>query len=299
MKKTDSKAIELINKANSILASISKKDNISEHEKNIKTKYGKDPKHQEKIKLQLKYLKEERIKRNNEARNKYSRWFDECNGFVNRLDNKKYNVLIEKTKENLDVRTKINSMIKIIKKINENLEKDNYIELHLDREVVYKKIMDIIKEGENDKVEFKSSLRWDWNNNSLNKSLEIVINKAISAFMNSNGGILLIGVSDDEKILGIEKDYPTLRKQDGDGFIQFLVQVMHNRLGKEFSQYISANIRNVDGKDICIINVKQSQNPVFVKYDNKEEFYIRASATSQPLNVREAMEYMQMHWAKK
>jgi len=34
----------------------------------------------------------------------------------------------------------------------------------------------------------------------------------------------------------------------------------------------------------------------FVKYDNKEEFYIRASATSQPLNVREATDYIKMHW---
>jgi len=71
---------------------------------------------------------------------------------------------------------------------------------------------------------------------------------------------------------------------------------MNNRLGKEFSQHISANIKNVDGKDLCIINVKKSPNPVFIKYDNKEEFYIRASATSQPLNVREAMEYIQMRW---
>jgi len=57
-------------------------------------------------------------------------------------------------------------------------------------------------------------------------------------------------------------------------------------------------VENIDGKDICVVEISRSDKPVFMKYDNKEEFYIRASLSSQPLNVREAMEYINMHWKK-
>ncbi len=32
------------------------------------------------------------------------------------------------------------------------------------------------------------------------------------------------------------------------------------------------------------------------KSNNEEEFFIRASASSQPLNIRETHEYIQSHW---
>ena len=57
-------------------------------------------------------------------------------------------------------------------------------------------------------------------------------------------------------------------------------------------------IEKIDEKDVCVIEIARSDAPVFVKYDNKEEFYIRASLSSQPLNIREAMEYVNMNWSK-
>ena len=77
----------------------------------------------------------------------------------------------------------------------------------------------IIKDGENDYVEFKSSLRWDYEQRNVNKIMESVVAKTITAFMNSGGGKLFIGVDDAGKILGIEKDYATLKNKNKDGFL--------------------------------------------------------------------------------
>ena len=87
-----------------------------------------------------------------------------------------------------------------------------------------------IKGGENDYVEFKSSLRWDYEQGNVNKLMEHIIAKTIAAFMNSEGGKLFIGVSDAGEILGIEKDYATLKNKDG--FLLQLTQVVNQYLGK-------------------------------------------------------------------
>lgn len=155
---------------------------------------------------------------------------------------------------------------------------------------------EIIKAGENDYVEFKSSLRWDYEQGNVNKLMEHVIAKTISAFMNAEGGKLLIGVKDDGEILGIEKDCATLKNKNKDGFLLQLTQVINQYLGKEFNQYINIKIEQIQGKDVSVVDVTNSAMPVFLKNAEKEEFYIRASASSQPMSIREANEYIRTHW---
>ncbi len=80
-------------------------------------------------------------------------------------------------------------------------------------------ISDIISKGENNEVEFKSSLRFDYTENKINKELEYTVAKTISAFLNTKGGIILIGVDDSGKALGIKADYETLKKKNADGLL--------------------------------------------------------------------------------
>lgn len=153
-----------------------------------------------------------------------------------------------------------------------------------------------IKDGENDYVEFKSSLRWDFEQGNVNKLMEYVIAKTIAAFMNSEGGKLFIGVQDDGEVLGIEKDCSTLKNKNKDGFLLQLTQVINQYLGKEFNQYVSAKVVEIQGKEICVVTVTGSAMQVYVQNAGKEEFYIRASASSQPMSIREANEYIKTHW---
>ena len=82
----------------------------------------------------------------------------------------------------------------------------NRIELKNEIPAEDTELKELVLIGENEKLELKSTLRYDIRENTVNKKLEFVIAKTISAFLNSEGGILIIGVDDDGNALGLDKD---------------------------------------------------------------------------------------------
>ena len=158
-------------------------------------------------------------------------------------------------------------------------------------------VSELINQGENVNTEFKRSLRWDIKLNKINKDLEKTIMKTICGFMNVEGGILLIGVADDGIIEGLESDYKTLKKYGKDHFEIYLYQVFGLMVGKEYMHLIDITFYNFEGKDVCLIHVPASDEPVYLKSDNQEVFYVRTGNTTQSLTVREANKYIKSHWA--
>lgn len=156
----------------------------------------------------------------------------------------------------------------------------------------------IIDKGENDLIEFKSSLRWDYHQEKVNKALELVVVKTISAFLNTEGGMLFIGVNDDGNALGLDNDYQCLSKKNRDGFLLTLTNLINQNLGKSTHKFVTINIISINDKDVCIVSAEKSDKPVFFGKNEKEEFYIRASASSQPLGMRESYKYITSHWEK-
>ena len=65
----------------------------------------------------------------------------------------------------------------------------------------------LIKQGESRYVEFKETLRYDVRKGETSKELEHTALKAVTGFMNADGGTLLIGVNDIGEIQGLENDY--------------------------------------------------------------------------------------------
>ena len=157
-------------------------------------------------------------------------------------------------------------------------------------------IEELILGGENELVEFKSTLRYDLRQKTVNKTLEYVIAKTISAFLNSNGGNLFIGIDDNQNSLGLSDDIGTLKKQDIDGFELQLIEVIKKYIGKEFSSHIRITFPEYDQQNICRISVSQSSRPVFVRFEGKEDFFIRSGCSSQPLRREEQSVYEKEHW---
>lgn len=157
---------------------------------------------------------------------------------------------------------------------------------------------EIIQIGESDKVEFKSSFRWDYRQEKPNKALEMVIMKTIAAFLNASGGTLLIGVDDEGKILGLEKDYSSLKKSNRDGFMLAITNLLNQSFGKQIHRLVQISIDEVESKDVCAVFVSPSEEPVFLGAKGDEEFFVRASASSQPLSMSEALAYIKEHWSE-
>lgn len=155
----------------------------------------------------------------------------------------------------------------------------------------------MIENGENNYVEFKQSLRWDYKQQQVTKIPEISVAKTIAAFMNNEGGTLLIGVKDDQTINGIEDDYASFKKDNQrDAFLLHLDNIINKYLGKELNGLLTTNIERLEEKDVCVVRVSASPRPVYVTNQGEEEFYIRANASTQSLSVREASNYIAEHW---
>lgn len=169
-------------------------------------------------------------------------------------------------------------------------------EIRLLSELISDSIPDLITGGEGERVEFKTTVRWDVNKGNVNKALEAVIAKTVAGFLNARGGNLLIGVSDDGAIQGLERDYATLRHKNRDGFERMLLDIVEHYLGGEFCPYVHALFTEFDGKDVCLLIVELSPRPVYLKRGGKSEFYLRSGNSTRALDVRESMGYAEHRW---
>lgn len=154
----------------------------------------------------------------------------------------------------------------------------------------------LIAAGESEQLEFKSSLRWDFNEQRINRGLETVILKSLAGFLNGSGGTLLIGVADDGTVLGLEQDYGTLKRQNRDGYEQALVGAIAMNLGGDLTPYLQIVFHLFTGREVCRVIVSPAPRPVFLDQGGAPKLYLRAGATTRELNVREAFDYQATRW---
>lgn len=152
-----------------------------------------------------------------------------------------------------------------------------------------KELNQLLEEGESKFFELKSSLRWDYREEKVNKKLEEVIIKSISAFNNSEGGYLVIGIDDDKNILGLDNDYASLKKNDADYFELHLRNLIGSAFTVRYSaRKININFITIDNKEICAIKIAKGEYPLFLKTTDKngkpiEKFYVRSGNSSQEI----------------
>lgn len=146
----------------------------------------------------------------------------------------------------------------------------------------------IIESGESDRVEFKSTVRWNLKKNCVDKAIEIAWLKTIVAFQNTDGGVLLIGVEDDGNILGT----------DADGFANEDKLLLHinNLIKQHIGLNTIANIRfnpiSIEGKTVLPIECRMSREPVFLRIGAAEDFYVRVGPGSRKLSTSEVLSYL-------
>ena len=159
-------------------------------------------------------------------------------------------------------------------------------------------IAQIINQEENEKLEFKSSLRFDHKIGQMNRDLEKAVMKSIAAFLNSKGGHLVIGVDDSRKPLGLHRDYQTLQRKDSDGFENHFTQVFNAMIGPEFRHLVKLWFYNIEEYDVCIIQVGLSHKPVYLKLNDSERFYIRTGNIVSDLKFSEVESYTRSRWPR-
>jgi hypothetical protein len=153
-------------------------------------------------------------------------------------------------------------------------------------------ISELIKLPESSRLEYKSTFQWDVNQDRKNEDLRINVLKTLAAFLNSEGGTLIIGVENNGNIFGLEKDLSLLSQGNQDQFEQTIINLVCNCMGIRSTKFFTTRFEIIEGKQVCAIDVKKSTKPVFVKDKKGLEFYIRAGNTSKPLDIPEIYNHL-------
>ncbi len=149
-----------------------------------------------------------------------------------------------------------------------------------------------IADGEDKHLEFKSTLRWNLKADRADKAMEIACLKTMAAFLNSEGGTLLVGVEDDGQVQGIEAD----RFPNEDKFLLHFNNLVNQHLGAELARFFTFAIRTLEDKGVLVVDCHRSAIPVFVKHDKKEDFYVRMGPGTRLLTTSEALDYIANHF---
>jgi len=156
------------------------------------------------------------------------------------------------------------------------------------REVTDEEMSTLIAEGESERVEFKSTLRWNLHTNKPDKRIENACLKTVAAYLNSNGGFLLIGVDDEGSVLGLALDqFP-----NEDKLLLHWNGLLKSCLGVQVSPHIRSTIRPLGGKRVMVVQCLVSTSPVFLRRDNDETFFIRTGNATQPLKPSEVLAFL-------
>lgn len=180
----------------------------------------------------------------------------------------------------------------IAKKINK------FMKNLVDEEIQEIDIHKLIQQDESYNLEFKSTYSWSTKENKVDKELKYSILKTIVGFMNANGGTLLIGVSDNHKVIGMDLDYKSNWKGNKDGFLLDFRNFIEKQIGiVNYSRYINPEFIEVNGKEIYMIQVEKALDPVFVKSDGKKIMFIRLGNKTDPISDPEEInKYIEDNW---
>lgn len=166
----------------------------------------------------------------------------------------------------------INSLFKELENIHQNHESRI-------KSKELKELEELLKEDEGKNLEFKSTLQYDRNNRNKNVAIRKKILKNIAAFLNTEGGKIIIGIEDDKTISGLEEnDFSILTKPNKkDAFLCLFDEIIQENLGSEVQTHIEKlKFLTIEDKTVCIISIKgKFYKPVYFE----DKLYIRAQAS--------------------
>ena len=140
----------------------------------------------------------------------------------------------------------------------------------------------LIQKGEGQTVEFKETFSLD-TQTGTKKSNEIryASIREICGFLNTNDGTLLIGISDDKEITGIEKDG---FNGNFDKYSLLIMDIIESSLGAVAASSVEIELEMINSKPVCVIRCAKNPTPVYCTFKGKEEkvFVRYGSITKSP-----------------
>ncbi|MGY0611266.1 RNA-binding domain-containing protein [Luteimonas sp. A501] len=161
-------------------------------------------------------------------------------------------------------------------------------------------LRELIRSGESRLVEFKSTLRINLHTKKPDPAMELAVIKTIAAFLNSEGGTLLIGVSDRGETVGLSAD----GFSSSDKFQLHFWNIIRDSVGVEFCEFIASQCVPLDSHSVFMVSCRPSTRPVFAKWKSPGEsqyqdlFFVRTGPQTEQLGTRQVIAYIADHFSE-
>lgn len=165
--------------------------------------------------------------------------------------------------------------------------------LSLDRRRLEQDLRELIAAGEGTHLEFKSTMRMNLHTQTAGKEIELAWLKGVAAFLNTEGGILLMGVADDGTVLGMAAD----KFENEDKCQLHFKNLLNQHLGPEYARFVRFYLYDLDGRRIGAVECERADAPAFLRDDKQRElFIIRNGPSNIELSISRALNYIRGHF---
>ncbi|MEZ8306660.1 type I restriction-modification system subunit M [Vibrio splendidus] len=164
-------------------------------------------------------------------------------------------------------------------------------------------LLNQIRVGENSVTEFKETFSLDVKRCKNNKDykpvkeskLEVSSLKTIAGFLNSNGGVLFVGVDDDQRITGLKNEFSKFYNDSADKFLLYFKDKVKSQIGESFYSFIKIDLEIIKESPVLVVKCSRANQPCFLGKENT--FYVRTptGATDQ-LSGREMWDHLRVQF---
>lgn len=150
-------------------------------------------------------------------------------------------------------------------------------------------VLALARSGESRTLEFKQTLSLDVRKSTKEAYIEKMVLKTIAAFLNSQGGTLLVGVADDGSIAGLRAEMDAVFKGSRDDLLKHFKNILRRSIGETFYPLIDYNTVDVNGEQVLRVDCRESDKECFL---DSTEFYVRTNPATDQLNGEKMLEYI-------
>jgi len=155
-------------------------------------------------------------------------------------------------------------------------------------------IEELVLTGETTEVELKSTLRMNLHTGQKDPRMELACIETIAGFLNTKGGTLIIGVTDDRVSLGLEND----QYDSEDKMALHLSNLINEKIDPQHMVSIHPRFDDYDGNRVLLVECWASKIPVFVKDGNEVRFYIRTGTATTELDSSQTHDFIKQRFEK-
>ena len=154
-------------------------------------------------------------------------------------------------------------------------------------------IKSLIRKGETKEIEFKQTFVLDVRQGVKNKDITTAVIKTIAGFLNTDGGELLVGVSDAGEILGVNEEMSKFYSNSPDKYLQNVKNAIKERIGEPSYPYIDYKLHEVDSALLLRVTCRRSDEPVYV---DDRDFYVRTNPATDKLEGPKQLQYIRQRF---